>query len=535
MVVQERSARGAAGPREGGRAWAGLAVLAMACLLVSMDAHVLNLAIPALTRDLRPTASQLLWVVDGYGFFVAASLIPLGALGDRVGRRRLLLLGGAAFGVLSLLAAFSTGPVMLLVVRALLGVAGATLMPSTLSLIRVLFPDPSRRRTAFGVWTASFALGGVVAPLIAGALLERFWWGSVFLVAIPPTVLLLALGPLLLPESRTAGESSTDAVGAVLLLAAVLGLVYGVKRAAQDGVDVWAAATILAGLVVAGAFLRRQAGRRHPLIDLSLFSRRAFSVPLAVNAAGFFVLYGTSLFVAQYVQLVLGLSPLAAGLTTVPPSLGYLAGSVAGPIAARRVGPVAVTTVGLVLAAAGFGLLTSAGSGGGLPAVVTGSVVFSVGLAPVYLLAAELTVASVPSARAGAAAGLLETSAELGGALGIALLGSLGSVVFRLARTDGAPDLPGGGAPTLGSALSAAAGPTAEAAAREAFVTAFRVVEAVGSFLLAAAALATVLLLGARTSVPDAATARRRDLDDREDGLTRAPDGASDRERPGIS
>lgn len=498
-------AEGRAGGRAGGRAWAGLAVLAMPCLLVSMDAHVLNLAIPALTQDLRPTASQLLWIVDGYGFFVAASLIPFGALGDRVGRRRLLLVGGAAFGVLSLLAAFSTGPVMLLVVRALLGVAGATLMPSTLSLIRVLFPDPSRRRTAFGVWTASFALGGVVAPLIAGVLLEHFWWGSVFLVAIPPTVLLLVLGPLLLPECRAPGGSSTDVVGAVLLLAAVLGFVYGVKRAAQDGVDGWAVATSVGGLVVAGAFLRRQAGRPDPLIDLSLFGRRAFSVPLAGNAVGFFVLYGTSLFVAQYFQLVLGLSPLAAGLTTVPPSLGYLAGSVLGPIAARRVGPVAVTTVGLVLAAAGFGLLTSAGSGRGLLAVVTGSVVFSVGLAPVYLLAADLTVASVPSPRAGAAAGILETSAELGGALGIALLGSLGSVVFRLARTAGSPDLADAGAPTLGSALSAAAGPTAEAAAREAFVLAFRVVEAAGSLALAAAAVATALLLRApRSRTPGA-------------------------------
>ena len=290
-----------------------------------------------------------------------------------MGRRLLLLLGGAAFGVLSLLAAFSTGPVMLLVVRALLGVAGATLMPSTLSLIRVLFPDPSRRRTAFGVWTASFALGGVVAPLIAGAFLEHFWWGSVFLVAIPPTVLLLALGPLLLPESRSAGESSTDAPGAVLLLAAVLGFVDRVKRAAQDGVDVWAAATILAGLIVAGAFLRRQAGRPHPLIDLSLFRRAGLlGASGGERPAGLLLgAYGTSLFVAQYVQLVLGLFLLlAAGLTTVPPSLGLPRGIRRRPVAARRVGPVAVTTVGLVLAAAGFGLLTSAlPSGGTLPVV----------------------------------------------------------------------------------------------------------------------------------------------------------------------
>ncbi len=482
-----------------------MAVLALPCLLVSMDAHVLNLAIPQLTSDLRPTNGELLWIVDSYGFLIAGLLLTMGALGDRIGRRRLLLIGAAGFGVASLLAAFATSPSMLIAARALLGIAGATLMPSTLALIRVAFPDPRRRRTALGVWTASFALGGLIAPVLAGVLLERFWWGSVFLVAVPVMVALLALGPVLLPEFRDPAAARVDAASVVLSLACVLSVVFGVKRAAQDGLDVTAAVAIATGLALGRAFVVRQR-RDTAWIDLALFRRRAFSTPLAANALGFFVLYGTSFFVVQYFQLVLGLSALQAGLWTIPSSLGYLAGSAVAPVAAERLRPAWVLSGGLAVSAVGFALLTRAAAGSGLAVVVAGSVIFALGLAPVYVLATEMCVGAAPPERSGAASGILETGAELGGALGIAFLGSVGGAVYRDAMDASAlRGIPAtlwedarrtlAGALDAENRLPAPLGGDLAAAAREAFISAFHTVEALGAGLLGAFAVASVVLL----------------------------------------
>jgi MFS transporter, DHA2 family, multidrug resistance protein len=498
--------RGEPVERAGKREWAGLALLALPCLLVSMDAHVLNLAVPALTADLRPTGPELLWIVDIYAFLVAGLLLTMGALADRVGRRRVLLAGAAGFGAASALAAASSSPSMLIAARALLGVAGATLMPCTLALIRAMFPDPRQRRTAFGVWTASFALGGVIAPVVAGLLLQAFWWGSVFLVAVPPMALLLAAGRALLPEVRDPGAAALDPAGVALSLVAVLCAVHGIKRAAQGGVDAEAAAAVAAGVLAGRAFLRRQKRRDGPMLDLALFRRRAFSVPLAVNALSFFVLYGTSVLVTQYLQLVLGLSALHAGLWTIPSALGYLAGSAFAPVAANRMRPAWLMGAGLSLCAVGFWLLTQAGPASGLPVVVTGTVVSSIGLAPVYVLATEMTVGAAPPERSGAAGGILETCAELGGALGIAVLGSLGSAVYRAGLAAAAPlgippDLWENARRTLGGAMAAAARlPDPSAAvvagvAREAFTDAFRVVVLVGGGIMAALAVASVLVL----------------------------------------
>jgi MFS transporter, DHA2 family, multidrug resistance protein len=468
--------------RAGLQEWAGLAVLALPCLLVSMDTHVLNLAIPRLTADLRPTTAELLWIVDSYAFLVAGCLMTAGALGDRLGRRRLLLIGAAGFGLASLLAAFATSPAMLIAARVLLGVAGSTLMPSTLSLIRVMFHDARQRRTAFGVWTASFSLGGLIAPVVAGLLLERFWWGSVFLVAVPPMALLLAFGPRLRPEYRAPGAARIDAVSAALSIAGVLSVVYGVKRVAQSGLDPRAGLPIAAGLLLIAVFVRRQQ-REDPWIDLGMFRRRTFSVPLAANALCFFVLYGTSFFFAQYLQLVLGLSALEAGLWSIPGTLGYLLGSALAPVGANRLRPVWMLSLSLAVTAAGFGLLTQLDAQSGLPVLVTGAIVFSIGLAPVYVLATEMTVASVPAERSGAASGILETCTELGGAFGIAFLGSLGGAVYRdTMNTDGPP--------ALGAELGHAGG--------EAFTLAFRTVEVVGAGAIGVAAVATALLLKRR-------------------------------------
>src|SRR5688500_7099676 len=253
------------------REWIGLAVIALPCVLYSMDLTVLHLAVPHLSADLKPSSAQLLWIADIYGFMVAGALITMGTLGDRIGRRRLLMIGAAAFALTSILAAFSTSPEMLIAARALLGLAGATVAPSTLSLIRNMFHDDQQRTFAIGVWITAYSLGGAVGPLLGGLLLEFFWWGSVFLLAVPVMALLLVLGPVLLPEFRDPEAGRLDLFSAALSLVAVLAVIYGLKQFAQDGAGWLPALSVAAGLAVGIAFVRRQRTLADPLIDLQLF------------------------------------------------------------------------------------------------------------------------------------------------------------------------------------------------------------------------------------------------------------------------
>ena len=361
-------------PKATQREWMGLAVIALPCVLYSMDLTVLNLAVPRLSAALHPSSAQLLWIVDIYGFLLAGSLITMGRLGDRIGRRKLLLIGASAFGVASVFIAFSPSAELLIAARGVLGVAGATLAPSTLSLIRNMFADARQRTTAISVWVASFSAGAAIGPVVGGALLEHFWWGSVFLVAVPVMALLLVLGPVLLPEFRNPDAGRLDFVSATLSMIAVLAVIYGLKQIAQDGVGPWSTLSILAGLAVGVVFVRRQKTLPDPLIDLRLFRKLDFTAALTTNMLDFFVGFGIFLFIAQYLQSVLGLSPLKAGLWTVPWAIGFIVGSMLTPMFVRRIRPAFVMAAGLIVAALGFGVLTEVRTAPGLTVLVTGSV-----------------------------------------------------------------------------------------------------------------------------------------------------------------
>jgi DHA2 family multidrug resistance protein-like MFS transporter len=454
----------AAVPRAGQREWVGLAVLTLACLLYAMDLTVLHLAVPSLSAELQPSSAQLLWITDIYGFMVAGFLVTMGTLGDRIGRRQLLLAGAGAFGVVSILAALSTSAGQLIAARALLGIAGATLAPSTLSLIFAMFADPQQRARAIGVWIAAFSAGGAIGPVAGGVLLERFWWGSVFLLAVPVMALLLVLGPRVLPEYRDPQAGRLDLVSAVLSLVAVLAVVFGLKQVAQDGLGPLAVAAVLLGLAVGVGFARRQLTLADPMIDLRLFRTTVFNAALATNFLGIFIAVGYFLFVAQYLQLVLGLSPLQAGLWSLPSAVGFIVGSNLAPRLLRRVRPAFVIGAGLGLAAVGLGVLTQVGGSrdADLAILVGASLLVSLGLAPVFGSTTDLIVSSAPPERAGAASGISETGAELGGALGIAILGSIGVAVYRNRLADALPaGLPAEAAAaardTLGGAMGVAA------------------------------------------------------------------------------
>ncbi len=493
-------------PKAGRREWIGLAVLALACVVYAMDLTVLHLAVPHLSRDLEPSSAQLLWIADIYGFMVAGALITMGTLGDRIGRRRLLLIGAAGFALASLLAAFSTSAEMLIASRALLGIAGATIAPSTLSLIRNLFHDAGQRTFAIGVWITAYSLGGAVGPLFGGLLLEFFWWGSVFLLAVPVMGLLLVLGPALLPEFRDPAAGRPDLRSAALSLLSALAVVYGLKQLAQDGLGWPPFVSIAVGLVLGLAFIRRQSRLADPLIDLRLFRVPAFSASLAVYTLGILVLFGSFFFIYQYLQLVLELSPLEAAVLTLPSFASFILGSMLAPAVVRRVRPAYVMAVGLAIAAIGLMLLTQVEAEAGLAVLVSASVVYSLGLAPLFTLTNDLIIGAAPPERAGAASAISETGAELAGALSIAVLGTIGTAVYRRQVGDGIPasvpaDAVEPARDTLGGAVAAseglAEGAAAQllAAAREAFTNGFQVVAFVSAVVAVVSAIGVALFL----------------------------------------
>ncbi|MFD9943774.1 MFS transporter [Nonomuraea sp. NPDC059023] len=479
-------------PRTGAGAWLGLSVLALATLLLAVDNTVLLLALPHLAADLNPSATELLWITDVYGFMIAGFIITMGSLGDRIGRRRLLLIGSIMFGAASALAAYSTSTTMLIVARVLLGVAGAAIGPSALALVAGLFPGARQRAIAIGVFTACFMGGAAAGPVIGGLLLEHFWWGSVFLMGVPIMALVVLGGLAYLPETGGGGSARLDLASVALSMAALLPLVYGLKELADDPGQVVAYVAVLVGLVCGAAFVRRQRTLAEPLLDMSLFANRSFRTALLILALAMVTQGGVYLFVSQHLQLVEGLSPLSAGLWMALPALGLVGGSLAAPVIAGRFRPGLVVGVGLVVSAAGFVVMVA---GDGLVMLFTGVTIAFLGMAPVGALGLGLIVGSAPEERAGSASAIGECGGELGIALGVALLGSVGTAVYGgLATSPQAGD-------SLSEALDAASGlaPAQAAAliaeAQGAFTQGLVVVSVISAVIVLALAVSSLTLL----------------------------------------
>ncbi|RBQ14678.1 MFS transporter [Spongiactinospora rosea] len=503
--------------KAGRREWLGLAILGLPTLLISMDLTVLHLALPAMSADLKPTNTELLWIVDVYGFMVAGLLITMGAIGDRIGRRKLLSIGAVGFGAASVAAAIATSPVMLIGARALLGIAGATLMPSTLSLIRNMFHDPKQRTAAIGIWSMCLGVGTLIGPLVGGALLAYFWWGSVFLPAVPVMMLLLAAGPKLLPEHRDSSAGRPDLLSVLMSILAVLSLVQGLKRIAEHGAEWISIVLIVVALLVGSGLIVRQPKLRTPLIDVRLFRSSAFSGPLTLLMLGVLVMAGSQLFVMQYLMLVRGLSPIQAGLWSLPTTAGVVIGSMGAPALRQKVSLKAVFATALFVLGIGSLLLFFVRAPSDLAITVLGSAVIGLGLGPLVTLGTDSVVAAAPPERAGAASAISETGTELGTALGIAVFGSIGFGVYRdtLAAIlpHGVPaEAASAARSTLGAAVATAgdlpapAGPRLLDAVRLAFIDGFSTVGLIGSITAAVlGVVALVWLRNARPPVPEEA------------------------------
>ncbi|WP_129843505.1 MFS transporter [Streptomyces sp. RFCAC02] len=500
------------GPRAGRKEWTALVVLMLPLLLVSMDVSVLYFTIPAISSDLGPTATQQLWILDVYGFVLAGLLITMGTLGDRIGRRALLLGGAAVFGAASLAAAYAHSPGALIAARALLGVGGAALMPSTLALIRNLFRDERQRGKAVTLWTAVMTSGISLGPVISGLLLEHFWWGSVFVINLPAMVLLLVLVPFLVPEFKPSGPGRFDLLSAVLSLAALLPVIHGVKTMAQDGFEAAPALTVVAGLAVGALFVRRQRRLDHPMIDLSLLGRRTFGGPLLANLLAMFATVGMAVYLTQYLQSVLGMDPFEAALWSLVPAAGV---SVTAPVAAalaQRVDRAYVMGGGFLVSATGFFALTFVHADSALWYVLVCAALYAGGLVAAMTLANELALGAAPPERAGSAAAVLESGHELGGALGMALLGSIGAAVYGRDMADavpaGVPDADAvretlGGAMAVTARLPEATADTVLSAARDAFSHGMGVAAIGATAVMAGSALFSFLLLRGAGTAPE--------------------------------
>ncbi|MDH6219406.1 MFS transporter [Streptomyces pseudovenezuelae] len=481
-----------AGPLAGRREWTALGVLMLPLLLVSMDVSVLYFAIPSISADLEPSGTQQLWIFDIYAFVLAGLLMTMGSIGDRIGRRRLLLIGAAAFGTASLIAAYANSAETLIAARAVLGLGGATLMPSTMALIRTMFTDSGQRAKAIGLWSGVMTAGIALGSVLSGVLVQYFWWGSVFLINLPAMALLLLIGPFLLPESKDPDPGRFDWPSVPLSMAAVLPVVYGLKEIPSEGWHLRYVASIAVGLLFAALFVHRQRTAASPMIDRALFRGRGFAPSVVLNLVASFAMMGSAFFTTQYLQSVLGKSAMEAALWALLPSVPIgMAAPLATSLVQKGVNRAYVVTAGFAIGAAGYALLALAGTDS-LWLVLTACGILASGIVMVISQITDLAMSSAPVERAGSASSLLETGAEFGGALGMAVLGSIGTAIYRHDIPSSAPTAAHetlGGALAIAQRLPGHTGDALASAAREAFTNGMQGASTAGAVLLAGAAV----------------------------------------------
>lgn len=490
--------------RAGAGRWAALVVLMLPVLLVAVDNTVLAFALPAISEAMRPSGTQLLWIVDIYSLVLAGLLVPMGSIGDRVGRRRLLLIGGAGFALVSALAAFAPTPELLIAARAGMGFFGAMLMPATLSLIRNIFEDPVQRRLAIAVWAAGFSGGAALGPIVGGFLLEHFWWGSVFLLAVPVLVPLLILGPVLVPESKDPHPSPVDPPSIVLVMVAMVPLVWAIKEFAHEGLTIAAVGALVVAVVAGIAFVRRQLARREPMLDVRLFTRPEFSGAVAANLLSVFSLVGFLYFVSQHLQLVSGHSPMQAGLLLVPGLAVTIASGLLVVQVVKRVRPAHAVAGGLLLNAIGYGIVLATGRSGSDVGLVVAFVILGAGVGAAETISNDLILTAVPPEKAGAASAISETAYETGTVLGTAVLGSILNAAYRAhvelpagldaTQTTAARETLGGAA-QVAAELPADAAEALRSSAAAAFDSGAAVTSGIGAVLMLAAAVIALVTL----------------------------------------
>ncbi|MDQ1128319.1 MFS transporter [Microbacterium sp. SORGH_AS_0888] len=508
------------GRRVGIRGWLALVVLMLPVLLVSVDNTVLSFALPEIAVALRPTSTQQLWIIDAYPLVLAGLLVTMGTMGDRFGRRRMLLIGASGFAAVSALAAFAPSAELLIAGRAAMGVFGAMLMPSTLSLLRSIFTDRAQRRLAIAVWAAMFSAGAALGPIVGGVLLEHFGWGSVFLMAVPVLVPLLILAPLLVPESRDPRPGRIDVPSILLSMATMVPVVYAIKEIAVHGVTAIVVALVLSGVVFAVLFVRRQLRMPQPMLDMRLFAHGSFSGALLVNLLSVMALVGFLYFVAQHLQLIAGLSPMESGLALVPGLVAMIvAGLVVVPIASR-VSPRIVIPVALVFSLTGYLLVAVAAGDGRLALLIGAFVSLGVGIGAAETVSNELILSSAPPAKAGAASAVSETAYEVGAVLGTSVLGGILTAMYRLNMVvpgSVGADVADAARETLGGAVAAAEGldaPLADAlraAAAHAFDQGVVVTSLIGAALVVVAATIAATTLGSTRSASKESHVARRE------------------------
>ncbi len=415
----------------GRREWLALLVLAIPAFIVGLDMTVLHLAVAELSAELEPSSSELLWIVDSYGFMVAGFLITMGTLGDRIGRRRLLLIGMSGFIAFSVLASLADSAEGLIAARALLGVCGATIAPSTIALIRTVFVTDQHRLVAISVWAVAWFGGMAVGPIASGLVIELSSWSSVFLIAVPFLLPLLVLAGPLLPEAKDPDAGRIDFASVALSLLGVVAVIYGFKHAAEDGLDAVTAGTLLVGVSLVALFVRRQAVLEHPLLDLAMLRNQKVAAALSTQTIAVIALGGTQFFIAQYLQLVLGYSALEAGAWLILPTVAGILSTFLGPTLAQRFRPASVIAGGMLVAGVALASLVALAATESLLLGLVGYGLLWVGLGPMFALCADLIVGAAPEEKAGSAGALSETGNEFGFALGIGMLATAGIALYR--------------------------------------------------------------------------------------------------------